>query len=104
MIDVGFFKSYLIVEYIVVSHKFCPTPYFNNNKDREPIHKRIFELHNQGLGHRKIHKILIKEGFKIGKTPSCVYTMIKNKLKRVEFLNQKETCEVKGVSIMVERG
>ena len=47
---------------------------------------------------------LIKEGFKIGKTPSCFYTMIKKKTKRDEFLNQKVTCEVKGVSIMVEWG
>ena len=40
------------------------------------------------MGYRKIHKELIKKGFKIGKSPSTVHSIIKKMEKRDEFLNQ----------------
>ena len=49
------------------------------------------KLHNKGWGYTKIHKHLIKNGFKIGKSRTCVDGIIKKRLKREEFLNQKIT-------------
>jgi len=39
------------------------------------------------LSYRKIHKELINKGFKIGKSPSTVHSIIK-KRERDKFLNQ----------------
>ena len=83
----------------VVSHKFSHTPYFNDIKDRKSIHNKIKELTDKGLGYRKIHNILIKEGFDIGKSPSCVYSMIKKLEKREYILNQKTTTELGEINI-----
>ena len=43
----------------------------------------------------------MKEGFEVGKSPNCVNSMIKKRLKREEFLNQKDKCEYKEFRIMV---
>ena len=99
-----FFKPFLSVHLIVVSHKFSHTPYFKDYDDRKPIHNRIKELEDQGLGYRRIHKVLIDEGWEIGKTPSCVHTMIKKRKLRDEFLNQEVKCELNGVKVEVMRG
>ena len=56
-----------------------------------------------GLGHRKIHKILIKEGFKIGRFPSCVYSMIKKMDRRKKILSQKTEIEIVKIDIGVVR-
>ena len=90
----------------VVSHKFSHTPYFNDIKDRKSIHNKIKELTDKGLGYRKIHSILIKEGFDIGKSPSCVYSMIKKLEKREQILSQKTTIVLDKIEVRVlkERG
>ena len=93
--------TYLIVEYIVVSHKFSPSPYFNDYSKRIPIHNRIKELSKQGLGYRKIHRVLVKEKWKIGKSPTCVDTMIRKMKKREKFLNQKTKIEFGDMRIVV---
>ena len=49
------------------------------------------KLHNEGWGYTKIHKHLIKNGFKIGKNRTTVDSIIRKRLKREEFLNQKVT-------------
>jgi hypothetical protein len=46
------------------------------------------KLHNEGWGYTKIHKHLLKNGFKIGKSRTVVDSIIKKRLKRDEFLNQ----------------
>ena len=92
-------SRYLIVEYIVVSHKFSPSPYFNDNSKRIPIHNRIKELSKQGLGYRKIHRVLVKEKWKIGKSPTCVDTMIRKMDRRDRILNQKDVVEIVKVDI-----
>ena len=97
-------STYLIVEYIVVSHKFSHTLYFNDYSKRIPIHNRIKELSKQGLGYRKIHRVLVKEKWKIGKSPTCVDTMIKKIKKRKMFLDQKTTVEIDNVDIILEKG
>ena len=77
-------SSYLVVYINIVSHKFCPSPYFNDYSKRIPIHNRIKELSKQGLGYRKIHRVLVKEKWKIGKSPTCVDTMIRKMEKRAK--------------------
>lgn len=95
----GFYKPYLVITLKVVSHKFSHTPYFNDIKDRKSIHNKIKELTDKGLGYRKIHTILIKEGFDIGKSPSCVYSMIKKLEKRDKILSQKTTVELSKIEV-----
>ena len=55
----------------------------------------------EGMGYKRIHKVLVKEEFDVGKSPNCVISMIKKRLKREEFLNQKDKCEYKEFRIMV---
>ena len=92
---------FLTFKLIITTNKFNPSPYYKDYKHRIPIHNRITELMNEGLGYKRIHKILVKEGFEIGKSPNCVNSMIKKRLKREEFLNRKDKCEYKEFRIMV---
>ena len=55
---------------------------------------------DEGLGYKRIHKVLVKEGFEVGKSPNCVNSMIKKRLKREEFLNQKDDTKYKKFKIM----
>ena len=55
---------------------------------------------DEGLGYKRIHKVLEKEGFEVGKSPNCVNSMIKKRLKREEFLNQKDKIVYKEFKIM----
>ena len=84
----------------ITTNKFNPSSYWKDYKHRIPIHNRIKELLNEGLGYKRIHKVLVKEGFEVGKSPNCVNSMIKKRLKREEFLNQKDKCEYKEFKIM----
>jgi len=45
---------------------------------------------NEGLGYKRIHKVLVKEGFEVGKSPNCVNSMIKKRLKREEVLRLRK--------------
>ena len=55
----------------------------------------------EGLGYKRIHKVLVKEGFEVGKSPNCVNSMIKKRFKREECLNRKDEVEYKEFRIMV---
>ena len=55
---------------------------------------------NEDLGYKRIHKVLVKEGFGVGKSPNCVNSMIKKRLKREKFLNQEDEVEYKEFNIM----
>ena len=101
MVKGVFFKPYLTITLKVVSHKFSHTPYFNDIKDKKSIHNKIKRLYDKGLGYRKIHTILVKEGFDIGKSPSCVFLMIKKLEKRDKILSQKTIVELGKVEIKV---
>ena len=72
MIGVVFFKPYLIIEFTVTSHKFSHTPYFKDYDDRKPIHNRIKELEDQGLGYRRISHILTEKGYRSVRTNSIL--------------------------------
>ena len=98
-----FYKPYLVINFKVVSHKFHHIPNFNQNENTKPIHNKIKELTDKGLGYRKIHSILIKEGFDIGKSPSCVYSMIKKLEKRERILSQKTIVELGKIEVRLLR-
>ena len=87
----------------ITTNKFNPSPYWKDYKHRIPIHNRISELMDKGLGYKRIHKVLVKEGIEVGKSHNCVNSMIKKRLKREEFLNQKDLCEYKEFKIMVKK-
>ena len=91
---------FLTFKLIITTNKFNPSPYYKDYKHRIPIHNRITKLMNEGLGYKRIHKVLVKEGFEVGKSPNCVNSMIKKRLKREEFLNQKDEVEYKEFKIM----
>ena len=56
---------------------------------------------NKGLGYKQIHTILVKEGFNIGKSPSCVFSMIKKLKKRERILNQKTILKLGKIEVKV---
>ena len=79
---------------------FNPNQYINRSyENREPIHNRINELESDGLGYRRIHKVLTDEKFDIGKSPTCVHTMMKKMKKRDLILNQKTTTQLDKIDI-----
>ena len=47
--------------------------------------------------------MLVKEKWKIGKSPTCVDTMIKKMKKRKMFLDQKTTVEIENVDIILKK-
>jgi len=104
-IDVGRIFSYLpyiTVSVIVKSHLFSPNLYCNRfYKDREPIHNRINELRSDGLGYKRIHKILTDEKFDIGRSPTCVDTMIKKMDLREFILNQRTELELTRIGVEI---
>ena len=92
---------YLVVYVQIISHKFSPSPYFTHKHNRKSIHNRIEELRTSGYGYRKIHKVLVREKFEIGKSPTTVDHMIKKMDRRDRILNQKEVVEIVKVDIEV---
>ena len=71
-----------------------PSNYYRPlTKTQLKLHKEILRLQDKGLSYRKIHKEkihkeLINNGFKIGKSPYTVHSIIKKREKRDKFLNQ----------------
>ena len=100
MNNVGY-QPYLIVYVQIVSHKFSPSPYFTHKHHRKSIHNRINDLRTSGYGYRKIHKVLVNEKFKIGKSPTTVDHMIKKMDRRERILNQKDVVKIVKVDIEV---
>ena len=98
MDNVGY-HPYLVVYINIVSHKFSPSPYFTHKHDRKSIHNRINDLRSEGLGYKRIHKVLVSEEFDIGKSPTTVDHMIKKMDRRDRILNQKDVVEIVKVDI-----
>ena len=80
---------------------FSSTLYFRDYSDRESIHNRINKFYSKGIDYRKIHRILIKEGFKIGRSPSCVNSMIEKMEERKRILSQRTEIRIGKVDIEV---
>ena len=91
-VEFGSSTPYLVFQLLSKSH-LLNNSYYNNPlpKDRQIIHDEVMKLHEEGWGYTKIHKHLIKNGFKIGKSRTTVDSIIRKRLKREEFLNQKVT-------------
>jgi hypothetical protein len=88
-VEFGSSTPYLVFQFFTKTHH-LNNSYYNNllSKDRQIIHDEVMKLHNEGWGYTKIHKHLLKNGFKIGKSRTVVDSIIKKRLKRDEFLNQ----------------
>ena len=96
------YKPFLTIDFIVKSHRFNPNQYINRTyENREVIHNRINELVSDGLGYKRIHKVLVREKFDIGKSPSCMFSMIKKLEKRERILNQKTIIELGKIEVKV---
>jgi len=86
-----FYKPYLTISFKVISHRFNVTQFVHRKyTERKPLHKRINELRSEGLGYRRIHKVLVNENWEVGNSPTCVDTMIR-KMKRREFILSQPT-------------
>ena len=81
---------HLIFDYVITSHQFNPTPYFTKqlSDSRIKTQNKVEELHNQGLGYTKIHRYLRENGYEVGKSRTCVDSMIKKMNKRNQFFSQ----------------
>ena len=80
---------FLVFNFYTKTHKLVPSPYFNSlSKSKEKLHKEIFKHYQKGIGYKIIHKKLVEKGYKIGKSPTCVDSIIKKRIKRNEFLNK----------------
>ena len=88
----------------IVSHKFSPSPYFTHKHDRKSIHNRVNKLRSEGLGYRKIHKVLVSEKFNIGRSPTTVDHMIRKMDRRDRILTQKTEIEIVKVEVKVFKG
>ena len=95
-------KPFLCFDYIVVTHQFHPTYYRKLlSKDRIRLHKEIMILHNKGWGYTKIHRHLIKNEFKIGKSRTTVDSIIRKIKKREEFLSHPVIDKIGNFRIMM---
>jgi len=80
---------FLVYDFYSETHFLVPSQYhIPLSEDKQKLHTEIFNLHKQGIGYRRIHRILVKKGFKIGKSPSTIDSIIKKRTKREQFLNQ----------------
>jgi hypothetical protein len=85
-----FSRPTLVLSILVKSNRLVPTNYhYINLTDKKKMYQRIRELQNQGLGYSRIHKILKKEKFKVGKSRNTIDSMIKKMDKRDKYFNQK---------------
>jgi len=80
---------FLVYDFYSETHFLVPSQYhIPLSEDKQKLHTEIFNLHKQGIGYRRIHRILVKKGFKIGKSPSTIDSIIKKRIKREQFSNQ----------------
>lgn len=87
------FYPFLVFEHIVTTHHFSPHQYNRKYHERKLIRDKVWELHNKGWGYTKIHRYLISNGYEIGKSRTCVDTMIRKRIKREKIINQPEMVE-----------
>ena len=84
---------HLVFEYTITTHEFFSSSYFKPlTKKQTKLQNEIMRLHNKGWGYTKIHRCLVKNGFKIGKSRTTVDSIIKKRLGRDRFFGQ-ETIE-----------
>ncbi|MDP6533323.1 MAG: hypothetical protein QGH89_05795 [Candidatus Marinimicrobia bacterium] len=80
---------FLVYVFYTKTHLLSPTQYnVPLSKDREKLHRVIFNLKEEGLGYKRIHRKLVEMGMNVGKSPNTIDSIIKKRLKRDEILNQ----------------
>ena len=91
---------FITFHFISETHRLNPSPYYRPlSDDREKLHTEIMKLHNKGWGYTKIHHHLKKNNYKIGNSRTSVDYIIKRRLERDRFFNQKITEEYDGFDI-----
>ena len=82
-------KPFLCFDYTITTNQFHTSTYkIPLSEDRIRLHKEIMKLNDTGWGYTKIHRYLVKNGFKIGKSRTTVDSIIKKIKKREKFLSQ----------------
>ena len=61
------------------------------------------KLNDTGWGYTKIHRYLVKNGFKIGKSRTTVDSIIKKIKKRKEFLSQTIIDEIGNFRVKMKK-
>ena len=95
---------FLVFVFYTKTHHLSPSQYnVPLSKDRKKLHNEIFNLYNQGLGYKRIHRKLVKNGWKVGKSPNTIDSIIKKRMKRDEILNQPVIEEYRNFDIQFLR-
>ena len=95
---------FLVYVFYTKTHHLSPSQYnVPLSKDRKKLHNEIFNLYNQGLGYKRIHRKLVEMGMNVGKSPNTIDSIIKKRLKRDEILNQPVIEEYKNFDIQFLR-
>ena len=84
----GEWKPYLTYDFVLTTHQFNPTPFLREYQDRKIVRDKVWELHNKGWGYTKIYHYLVENNFKVGKSITTIYSIIKKRMKREKVLNQ----------------
>ena len=88
VVPIGGWRTYLIFDFVIVSHQFHTTQYFTDISVRNKTNEKVWELYNKGWGYTKIHHYLVKNNYDVGESRMVVKSMINKKIKRERFLNQ----------------
>ena len=95
---------FLVFVFYTKTHHLSPSQYnVPLSKDRKKLHNEIFNLYNQGLGYKRIHRKLVENGWKVGKSPNTIDSIIKKRMKRDEILNQPVIEEYRNFDIQFLR-
>ena len=95
---------FLVFVFYTKTHHLSPSQYNNPlSNDRKKLQKEIFRLKEQGLGYKRIHRKLVENGWKVGKSPNTIDSIIRKRLKRYEILNQPVIEEYKNFDIQFLR-
>ena len=73
------------------------------SKDRQKLHQEIDKLHQQGWDYTKIHHHLVKNGFKIGKSRTCVDSIIKKMKRKHDYISQPILDEIGNFRIEIKK-
>ena len=83
---------YLVFDFYLSLNKFSPSQYVSKDiSERKELQDKVWELHSNGMGYTKIHQYLIQNHYKIGKSRTCVDSMLKKMKKRKQVLSHPTT-------------
>ena len=95
---------FLVFVFYTKTHLLSPSQYnVPLSKDRTDLHRVIFNLYDQGLGYKRIHRKLVEMERNVGKSPNTIDSIIKKRLKRNKILNQPVIEEYRDLDIQFLR-